>query len=144
MSQDEGAALSAVRTDREPDVTLLARAFIKACNRADADGLVVLAHEQVTFHPSTLGGAHRVYAGHEGLRQWVTHLAAGIPFQMRIGEIRPLGPDRFVVLCKVHFGQELVTDFAVIGSVRDGRILDARGYLSDEGMLMRLGLIPAT
>jgi hypothetical protein len=121
----------------------LALAFVEAFNDRSADALVALAHPRIVFRPTSLGGRRRTYNGHAGLRRWVAEIdATGVDFQVRIREIRPLAPSGFLVLSKLRVGDELITDSAMIASVHQGKIIEAHGYLSDEGMLVQLGLVP--
>jgi hypothetical protein len=123
--------------------TALAVAFVEAFNDRDADALVASAHPRIVFRPTALVGHRGTYHGHAGLRRWVAELdALGVDFQVRIREIRPLRPSGFVVLSKLRVGDELITDSAMIAAVHHGKIIEAHGYLSDEGMLAHLGLIP--
>ncbi len=121
----------------------LAHRFVDAFNRRDADALVAVAHRRIIFRPSTLVGPRRTYHGHDGLRRWIADLVAtGLDFQVGIREIRRLGPGGFLVLSKVHVDDELLADAAMIATVRDGTVLEAHSYLTDELLLTRLGLIP--
>jgi hypothetical protein len=122
----------------------LGRAFVEACNRRDADALVAIADGEIVFRPLTLGGSRRTYLGHDGLRQWVRDIADGIPFRMRLSQVRPAGSGGFVVLSKAHFGEDFVIDFTLTGETQHGRIVEVCGYLGDERMLTRLGVIAAT
>lgn len=123
--------------------TALAVAFVEAFNDRDDDALVALAHPRIVFRPTALAGHRRTYHGHAGLRRWVAELdATGADFQAHIREIRPLRPSGFLVLSKLRVGEELITDSAMIASVHQGKIIEAHGYLSDEEMLVQLGLIP--
>ena len=133
---------SFVRAVDPDDFDALGRQFIAAYNRRDADALVALAHREIRFYPSTLVGARRRYDGHDGLRQWIADLAAAqMRPQVQIREIRPLGPDRFLLLSEVRLDGDPVTDAAMIASVEDGRIVEARSFLTDEQTLAKLGLI---
>lgn len=125
------------------ELDTLARRFIDAYNARDADALVAVSHARIAFYPSTLVGERRRYDGHDGLRRWMEQLTAtGAEFQASIREVRALGPDRFVVLSQVWIGEQLGRDSAMIASVGDGLIVEARSYLSDERMLIEMGLIP--
>lgn len=127
----------------EDSFTALAVAFVEAFNGRDADALVALAHPRIVFRPTALVGRRRTYHGHAGLRRWVAELdAMDAHFQLHIREIRPQRPSGFLVLSKLRVGDELVIDSAMIACLREGRIVEAHGYLSDEWMLVRLGLIP--
>jgi len=133
------------RLDLSPDndaVVSLAHAFVKAFNDRDADGLVALAHSRIVFRPTALVGRRRTYHGHAGLRRWVTELEAmPVDFRLHIREIRPQRPSGFLVLSTLHVGEDLITDSAMIAALCEGRVIEAHSYLSDEGMLVRLGLI---
>jgi hypothetical protein len=132
--------------DTSPDqdaFTVLARGFVQAFNDRDAEGLVALAHPRIVFRPTTLIGHRKTYNGHAGLRRWVAEIdATGVDFQVHIREIRPLAPSGFLVLSKLRVGDELITDSAMIASVHQDKIIEAHGYLSDEGLLAHLGLVP--
>jgi hypothetical protein len=154
MTKQHAAAATAPPplADDGPNVTLsadqdafsaLARGFVEAFNDRDADGLVALAHSRIVFRPTTLIGHRRTYNGHAGLRRWVAEIdATGVDFQVHIREIRPLAPSGFLVLSKLRVADELITDAAMIASVHHDKIIEAHGYLSDEEMLARLGLVP--
>lgn len=138
---DDGSALDS--SSGQDAFAALAVAFVEAFNDRDADELVALAHPRIVFRPTTLVGNRRTYHGHAGLRRWVAELdATGVDFQVHIREIRPLRPSGFLVLSKLRVGDELITDSAMIASVDKGKIIEAHGYLSDEGMLHQIGLIP--
>jgi len=138
---DDGPTLD--RSSGQSAFTALAREFVEAFNDRDADALVALAHPRIVFRPTTLVGQRRTYHGHEGLRRWVAEIdAAGADFQVQIREIRPLRPSGFLVLSKLRVGDELITDSAMIASVQQDKIIEAHAYLSNEGMLVHLGLVP--
>jgi len=123
--------------------TALARGFVQAFNARDADALVALAHPRIVFRPTVLAGHRKTYNGYAGLRRWVAEIdATGADFQVHVREIRPLAPSGFLVLSKLRVGDELITDAAMIASVHHGKIIEAHGYLSDEVMLVHLGLVP--
>ncbi len=106
---------------------------------------MALAHPRIVFRPTSLVGRRRTYHGHAGLRRWVAELdAVGADFRANIREIRPLRPSGFLVLSKLRVGDELITDSAMIASVLQDKVIEAHGYLSDEGMLAEIGLIPHT
>jgi ketosteroid isomerase-like protein len=134
--------LAAASRDRD-DSEALAHRFVEAFNSRDADELVALAHRRIVFRPSTLAGPRRTYHGHDGLRRWMAELTATrLDFQVRIREIRQLGPGGFLVLSKVHVDGELLADAAMIATVHEGAVLEAHSYLTDELLLARLGMIP--
>jgi hypothetical protein len=125
------------------DFDVLAWSFVEAFNERDADALVALAHPRIVFRPTSLVARRRTYHGHAGLRRWVGELdALGLDLHVQIREIRPLSPNGFLVLSKLHVTDELLADSAMIACLADRKIVEAHSYLSDEHMLVRLGLIP--
>lgn len=117
--------------------------FVDAFNRRDAAALVGLCAPEVELHPSILVGDRRVYRGHEGLRRWVADLrSATIQHQARVREVRALDERRFVILSEVLVEDELLSSSAMVGRVDDeGRVVEARAYLSDEELLTQLGMV---
>lgn len=128
----------------EDELRELSRLFVDGFNRRDAETLIRASHPRIVYYPSALVGERRCYAGHDGLRDWVAQLVAGgAQFEARVHEIRVLSADRFAVISEVWAGDERVSPSALIGTVRDGGIYEARGYLTELETLVRLGLIPA-
>lgn len=121
----------------------LAQRFIDAFNRRDADGLVALTHPQVEFVPTVLVGQRAVYRGHAGIRRWVADLiASGAAHQVRVRDVRQLAPDRLAVLTEVLIEGEVTTPSAMVATLREGLIVHAKAYLSDEPTLIRVGVLP--
>ncbi len=121
----------------------LGHRFIDAFNRRDADAFVALTHPDVEFLPTVLVGQRAVYRGREGLRRWVADLvASGAMHQVRVRAVRRLGPERFVVLTEVLIEDELTSPSAMVAALRDGLIVHAKAYLSDEQTLIRVGVLP--
>lgn len=121
----------------------LGRRFIDGFNRRDADALVALVHPELEFLPTVLVGARAVYRGRDGLRRWVEDLiASGASHTVRVREVREIGPDRFVVLTEVLIGGEVTSPSAMLATTRDGLIVTAKAYLSDEQTLIRVGVLP--
>ena len=120
----------------------IARRFIDAFNRRDAEDLVALAHPEIEFHPTSLVGARRVYHGHDGLRRWVAELVArAIDHRVRVCEVRPLDERRFVLISEVLLGDEPAAPSAMVATLAaDGGIVLARAYLTDEQTLTQVVL----
>jgi ketosteroid isomerase-like protein len=122
----------------------LARRFIDAFNRRDADALVALSHPRIEFLPTILVGQRAVYHGHDGLRRWVDDLRASrAAHEVRVHTVRVLPPDGFAVLTEVLIDGELLSPSAMVASLEDGLIVRAKAYLSDERTLIRVGVLPA-
>ena len=116
--------------------------FIDAFNRRDADGLVELCDPRIEFRPTSLVGERAVYRGHDGLRRWVGDLqGALVQHQVRVLEVRQLSEDRFLALAEVTVDGERLSPAALLARIdAEGKIVEARSYLSDEQLLVKLGL----
>jgi hypothetical protein len=122
---------------------LIARRFVDAFNRRDAEGLVVLSDPAIEFHPTQLVGHRRSYFGHDGLRRWVAELGESrIKHQVRVREVRPR-EDGFVLLSEVLLDGNLVTPSAMVARLSERHeIAEARAFLTDVEMLTRIGVMP--
>jgi len=127
----------------EVPIETVGRRFVEAFNRRDADALIALADPEIEFSPTSLVGARKVYRGHEGMRRWVSELRqSAIEHQVRVREVRALDAARFVILSEVLLGGETVSPSAMLARVsRDDLIVEAHSYLTDEQMLVQLGLL---
>lgn len=119
----------------------IAYRFIDAFNRRDADDLVVLVDPEFEWRPSLLVGRRRTYHGHDGLRRWLEDLAgATVHHQARVREVEVLDDERFLVHSEVLVDGVVMTPSSMIAKVGgDGKLTEARAYLSDEPMLRRTG-----
>ena len=122
----------------------IARRFIDAFNRRDAEALVELADPEIAFYPTQLAGANDGYRGHDGLRSWVALVAtAGLRHEVRVREVRVLDEHRFLLLSEVWVDGELVSPSAMLTHLNgEEKIVEARAYLSDEQTLADIGIIP--
>ena len=84
------------------------------------------------------------YHGREGVRDYFRDLQARDRGQhVQVSEIRRIGADEFVVFAELLIREEVISPAAVIIRVKDGEIVRASGYLSDEATMTSVGLIPA-
>lgn len=121
----------------------LGRGFVDAANRRDVDALVALCHPELELLPTMIVSQRAVYRGHDGLRRWVADLLdAEIAYEARVLRVREFGGDQFAVLAEVRLDGEVITQSALIGRVQDDLIVRAKGYLSDEPTLIRVGVLP--
>ncbi|MGH2913216.1 MAG: nuclear transport factor 2 family protein, partial [Solirubrobacteraceae bacterium] len=122
--------------------TQIGHGFIEAFNLRDAEAMVALTHPELEFRPTMLAGSRRVYKGHDGLRTWVADLvASGAEHQVRVREVRVLGEQRLIVFTEVLLDGEAISPSAMVATLRDGKIVEARAYLSDEETLAELDLL---
>ncbi len=117
--------------------------FIEAFNRRDAGALLALVDPEIEFSPTSLVGTRRTYRGHDGMCRWVNELReSAIEHRVRVREVRALDDARFVVLSEVLLGGETISPSAMLARVSpDGLIVEAHAYLTDEQMLVQLGLL---
>jgi len=121
----------------------LGRRFVEGFNRRDADALLALCHPELEFLPTVLVGQGAVYRGHEGLRRWLAQLiASGATHEARIRKVRVLDDERFALLTEVCVEGEVVSPSAMVVRLKDGLIVHAKAYLSDEQTLIRVGVLP--
>lgn len=120
----------------------VASQFVDAFNRRDADAFLALMDPAVEFHPTALVGARRRYDGHEGVRRWLGEVESSqMKHQVRVREVRPT-EDGFVLLSAVLLDGKLVSPSAMIARLgADGKIVEARAFLTDEELLVHLGMI---
>jgi ketosteroid isomerase-like protein len=129
-------------SEQQVQADRIGRELIDAFNARDAERLVALTHPEIEFRPTMLVGSRRVYKGHDGLRSWVADLlASGAMHRVRVREIRALGGERLIVLTEVLVDDEAISPSAMIATLREGKIVEVRAYLSDEATLAELGLL---
>ena len=121
----------------------VAREFVDAFNRRDADGFAAVFHPECELRPTLLVGSRSVYRGRDGVRSYFDDLAAGNrEHGVRIREIRRMGPDRFAMLTEVMLRDEVVSPAAALVRLEDAKVIALTAYLSDEDTLASLELIP--
>lgn len=133
-----------VESSRQEMMEALGREFVDAFNRRDADALVTLVSPDLEFHPTALVGEAEVYRGHDGLRHWAAELSSSaLQHQVHVREVRVLGEKSFIVLSEILLDGEMISPSAMLAHLGEGsKISEVRAYLSDEEMLMRIGVIP--
>jgi hypothetical protein len=122
---------------------LIARRFIDAFNRRDAEGLIALSDPAIEFHPTSLVGSKQRYDGHAGLRRWVVELErSGVEHQVQVREVRPR-EDGFVILADVLIDGAAVTPGAMVARLNEQhQILEAHVFLTDAELLAHIGVMP--
>jgi hypothetical protein len=118
----------------------LGNRWVKAFNRRDADGLIVLADTDIEFHPTVLSGGRNVYHGHDGLRRWLKDVAT-TNFQHRAQPttIRCSAAGDVLITGKIMLGKDAVSPFSMRMRLKDGKVIEAYAFLSDEALLTSLG-----
>lgn len=118
----------------------LGREFVEAMDSHDADRAVALAHPDIVYQSMPLGG-RRTYHGHDGLRRRIADLE---PTEVNLTDlhVRVLDEKRFVALATLHI-EGVEQTGALVARVRDGLVIEARAYFSDESLLAELGVFEA-
>ena len=128
--------------DEEPHHDLITR-WVTALDGRDVDALVALADPEIDLHPLQISTRGH-FKDHDGIRQWMQELTASDPGQrVRVDSVRKLADDRTVLLGAVYLGGEAISPYSLTMIARDGKVLIARAYLSDDETLDRLGLLDA-
>jgi ketosteroid isomerase-like protein len=118
----------------------VARRWIEAFNRRDADALLAVADPEMVFHPTLLAGRRRAYRGHEELRLWLADVAAtSLRHTAEATAVRRLPSGEHMVSGNVFQDGEVLSPFSMRIRVSDGMLVEAWAYLSDEALLSSLG-----
>lgn len=116
--------------------------WVDAFNRRDAEAIVALAAPRVVFWPTVLAGGKRSYHGHQGLRDWIADQKAipGADHVVHITEVRDCATGDVVVLGNVMLDDRPMSAFTMRLTFAAGLVVEGHAYLSDEGLLAKLGL----
>jgi SnoaL-like protein len=117
----------------------LIRRWVDAVNDRDIDALLEVAHEEILCRPLSLGGGGGTYIGHDGLRRWIGRLSPDL--RVRCDTIRRLEGGLVVALGVLFVRERVGPPWALVASVRDGKVSAAQSYFSDEHTLTTLGLL---
>ena len=117
----------------------LIRRWVDAVDDRDIDALLEVAHEEILCRPLSVGGGGGTYIGHDGLRRWIGRLSPDV--QVRCDTIRPLEGGLVVAFGVLFVHERVGAPWALVASVRDGKVSAAQSYFSDEHTLATLGLL---
>jgi ketosteroid isomerase-like protein len=121
---------------------------LEAGNRGDVETLLDELDPKVEWHSALhalMGGEQTVFRGHDGVRKMMRDLYETFgEIQIEITEIRDLG-DRLVAIGRNRArgkasGAEIVTPFAFVTEIKDGKTISVRGYLNPKEALEAAGL----
>jgi ketosteroid isomerase-like protein len=137
----EGMVAEAGRALTRAGAVRLAQSYVAAYNDRDLDAMLALQDEHIVSYPVRMFG-HRSLTGHAGVRAWWESMeASGRWYEVVVGEIRQLLPDRVAILGEIRDQGELVSPWGVVVRIRNGLIIESRSYLSDKEVLDELGLL---
>ena len=113
-----------------------------AVARRHAEALVEVADPNIAFYPTHLFGDHGPYLGHDGLRRWIAgSVAKDFPLSVQVTDVRHGQAGTVVTLGHVLAHGKPVSPFAMVVTLRDDKIAEARAYLSGEAELKRIGRV---
>jgi ketosteroid isomerase-like protein len=110
------------------------RAFTRAFNAGDVDGVIALCDAQVEFRSKFAAPGGAVYRGHDGVRQWHRDLMEtwGDEFSVDLEALFDVGAHILVFTLLHGRGQQSGVDVelpaAMVVRLRDGRLVTFRGY----------------
>jgi ketosteroid isomerase-like protein len=132
-----------VKSSENADVV---RAFTKAFNAGDVDGVIAVCDPQVEFQSTfaAVGGA--VYRGHDGIREWHRDLEEtwGEDIRSDLETLFEVG-ERMLVFTVLHgrgeqSGAEVDLPAAMVIRLRNGLLVGFRGYSHRDDALDDLGV----
>jgi hypothetical protein len=131
--------------DTEPlthaEAVWLAQSYVAAYNDRDLEAMLALQDENVVSYPSRMFGRRRI-TGHDGVRSWWEAMAAsGRWYEVVVGDIRRVGPERVAILGEIRDRGERLSPWGVVVRIRDGLIIESHSYLSDTELLEELGML---
>ena len=122
------------------------RRSVEAVNQGDIEKVLSLTDPDAELHSAIVGGAEgSVFRGHDGFRDWFAQSTASFEeLTTELTEFRDVG-DRVIAFGNIHArgresGLELDSETGWVFTVRDGRVLCAKGFLSREQALEAAGL----
>jgi ketosteroid isomerase-like protein len=124
-----------------PDLTDLIERWTRAVNDRDVDTLLELADPDIECQPLKLTG-DGAYSGHDGIARWIQDRADQAPgVRTHIERVVALSDERVAAFGAVELSGTVVSPYAVVAIVREGKITNLRSYLSDESTMEQLGLL---
>ena len=122
------------------------REALDAVNRRDTEAGLPYIDPEAELQSAIIGGAEgNTYRGHEGIRDWMAESDATFE-ELRVEpeEVRDLGNDVLLIGRLYARGRESGVEVdsatAWLFTLRDGKIVRARGYLNPEEALEAAGL----
>jgi ketosteroid isomerase-like protein len=115
------------------------RSWVDAFNRRDVEALVCFAHPSVVVYPSLFRHQDR-YGGHDGLRRWIAGIVVDdTPEFVWVTDIWQHRYGEFLVTGEIVLRGRPVGPVAGLVVVRDGLVMSARSYPSDEQTMRDVG-----
>lgn len=123
------------------DDVRVAKRYVDAYNCRDLDAMLAVMDEQVVSYPAPLFG-HRPHRGHAGVRAWwAAMIASDQPLDVLVREVRQIEPHRVAVVGEIRSNGRRLSPWALVVLIHKGLIVESRSYLSEEDLLLELGLL---
>lgn len=125
----------------------IVRRVIDTWNRGDFEAWIELFDSECEFRPLRAQLERQPYRGHDGLRQFEQDLAQDWEqVRFALTDVREAG-GHVVVLARFHgrgraSGAEIDIPIGVVGTVREGKIAEARMFSDPDEALETAGLSP--
>jgi ketosteroid isomerase-like protein len=121
----------------------LVSAWLGAFNAGDLDRMLACAVPDVYFQPLRLVGLDGSYHGHDGVRRWVAQLRAlRVEQRIDLSDLSCVGDGQVLAAGTVRLaGRAEVSPFRALHRIGGELIIAAHHYVSDPGLLERLGLV---
>jgi ketosteroid isomerase-like protein len=131
------------RPEDEPDpLHRLVRRWAQAINERDIATLTEVSDPGVDVYPLQIATVSGHYTGHDGLRRWLADAdATNIGYHVEFVGIRTIDTDRVALFGQVQVEGKVISPYSMIATVRGGKIVAMRSYLSDEETMRQLKLI---
>jgi hypothetical protein len=128
--------------DDEPDPShRLVRQWAAGVNARDPETVVALSDPDIVLNPMQVGVSGH-YKGHDGVREWIGDLVASdLGHRVDFRGIRTLADGRVALFGEVFIGEQSISPYSLLVTLRDGRVAATRSYLSDEETLRQLNLL---
>jgi ketosteroid isomerase-like protein len=117
------------------------RTWYRAFNARDTELLLSTLHPLVELRPRP--ARHEpTYHGREEFRDWFENVLETRPVEITLAEVRTLDDERLVAAGSFGYpDDDDATPCVALYRMRDGKIVDARFFISDIEIMSKLGLL---
>ena len=120
----------------------LVRIWATAVNERDAEALIAQSHPEIDVYPLQIATVSGHYQGHDGLRRWLDDMVASdIGHTVSFVGIRTLPDGRVALFGTVCVEGKEISPYSLIATLRDGKVVAMRSYLSVEQTMEHLKLL---
>jgi hypothetical protein len=129
--------------EEEPDQShRVVRVWATAVNERDREALVANSHPEIDCYPLQVAVVSGHYSGHDGVRRWMDDMdASGTGHNVEATGIRTLPDGRVALFGVLRVEGKEISPYSMIATLRDGKVIGMRSYLSDEETMEHLKLL---